>query len=206
MLLGCSTWHLYYAIVYKYHIIWRNITFYRKYRALALWGLLWICVDRSTKILFCFLNTLFCPHLASWEQLLQAGVVCSGGWAVNYLPFFLMEKTLFLYHYLPALTFQILQIPVVVEHLYTHMLRWLWREILGFVIFVISQLLMSKLVFFYPQISHVSEGIWCSNPGSLVLGVYLLSHIQPSHIWPAWAHISTAEHTAMERQLGYTLP
>ncbi|KAG9261871.1 protein O-mannosyl-transferase 1 [Astyanax mexicanus] len=60
---------------------------------------------------------------ASWEQLVLAGVVCSGGWAVNYLPFFLMEKTLFLYHYLPALTFQILQIPVVVEHLYIYVLR-----------------------------------------------------------------------------------
>lgn len=77
-----------------------------------------------------FFYTLLCPRLASWEQLVLAGVVCSGGWAVNYLPFFLMEKTLFLYHYLPALTFQILQIPVVVEHLYTHTLRWLWREML----------------------------------------------------------------------------
>uniref|UniRef100_A0A672MT87 Protein O-mannosyl-transferase 1 n=1 Tax=Sinocyclocheilus grahami TaxID=75366 RepID=A0A672MT87_SINGR len=52
----------------------------------------------------------------SWEQLVLAGVVCFGGWAVNYLPFFLMEKTLFLYHYLPALTFKILQIPIVVDH------------------------------------------------------------------------------------------
>ncbi|XP_042580590.1 protein O-mannosyl-transferase 1-like [Cyprinus carpio] len=59
----------------------------------------------------------------SWEQLVLAGVICFGGWAVNYLPFFLMEKTLFLYHYLPALTFKILQIPVVIEHLYIHVLR-----------------------------------------------------------------------------------
>uniref|UniRef100_A0A8C2JI27 Protein O-mannosyl-transferase 1 n=1 Tax=Cyprinus carpio TaxID=7962 RepID=A0A8C2JI27_CYPCA len=59
----------------------------------------------------------------SWEQLVLAGVVCVGGWAVNYLPFFLMEKTLFLYHYLPALTFKILQIPIVVEHLYIHVLK-----------------------------------------------------------------------------------
>ena len=54
---------------------------------------------------------------------MQAGVVCAGGWAVNYLPFLLMEKTLFLYHYLPALTFLILLVPVVVEHLHTHLLR-----------------------------------------------------------------------------------
>uniref|UniRef100_A0A673MD22 Protein O-mannosyl-transferase 1 n=1 Tax=Sinocyclocheilus rhinocerous TaxID=307959 RepID=A0A673MD22_9TELE len=59
----------------------------------------------------------------SWEQLVLAGVICFGGWAVNYLPFFLMEKTLFLYHYLPALTFKILQIPIVIEHLYIHVLR-----------------------------------------------------------------------------------
>lgn len=60
----------------------------------------------------------------SWAQLVQAGTVCTGGWAVNYLPFFTMEKTLFLYHYLPALTFQILLIPVVLEHIHTHILRW----------------------------------------------------------------------------------
>lgn len=46
-----------------------------------------------------------------------AGVLCVGGWAVNYLPFFLMDKTLFLYHYLPALTFQILLLPAVLQHL-----------------------------------------------------------------------------------------
>lgn len=86
---------------------------------LTLWDLLRIMT---------ILSFSSCPCLASWEQLVLAGVVCSGGWAVNYLPFFLMEKTLFLYHYLPALTFQILQIPVVVEHLYTHTLRWLRKE------------------------------------------------------------------------------
>ncbi|XP_031440762.1 protein O-mannosyl-transferase 1 [Clupea harengus] len=60
---------------------------------------------------------------ASWSQMVQAGTVCAGGWAVNYLPFFTMEKTLFLYHYLPALTFQILLIPVVLEHIHSHVLR-----------------------------------------------------------------------------------
>ncbi|KAI4898339.1 hypothetical protein NFI96_024570, partial [Prochilodus magdalenae] len=71
---------------------------------------------------------------ACWEQLVLAGAVCSGGWVVNYLPFFLMEKTLFLYHYLPAITFQILQIPVVVEHLYTHVLRSSQQKAFGGII------------------------------------------------------------------------
>ncbi|XP_016052089.1 PREDICTED: protein O-mannosyl-transferase 1 isoform X3 [Miniopterus natalensis] len=59
----------------------------------------------------------------SWLRWVLAGALCAGGWAVNYLPFFLMEKTLFLYHYLPALTFQILLLPVVLQHVSEHLCR-----------------------------------------------------------------------------------
>ncbi|XP_011933268.1 PREDICTED: protein O-mannosyl-transferase 1 isoform X4 [Cercocebus atys] len=59
----------------------------------------------------------------AWLRWVLAGALCAGGWAVNYLPFFLMEKTLFLYHYLPALTFQILLLPVVLQHISDHLCR-----------------------------------------------------------------------------------
>ncbi|KAM6337030.1 protein O-mannosyl-transferase 1 isoform 4-T5 [Alca torda] len=59
----------------------------------------------------------------AWQLWVSAGGICVGGWAVNYLPFFLMEKTLFLYHYLPALTFQILLIPIILQHLGNHLCR-----------------------------------------------------------------------------------
>ncbi|XP_034520602.1 protein O-mannosyl-transferase 1 isoform X1 [Ailuropoda melanoleuca] len=59
----------------------------------------------------------------SWLRWVLAGALCAGGWAVNYLPFFVMEKTLFLYHYLPALTFQILLLPVVLQHVSDHLCR-----------------------------------------------------------------------------------
>lgn len=52
-----------------------------------------------------------------------AGALCTGGWALNYLPFFLMERMLFLYHYLPALTFQILLLPIVLQHASEHLCR-----------------------------------------------------------------------------------
>ncbi|XP_028664461.1 protein O-mannosyl-transferase 1 [Erpetoichthys calabaricus] len=58
----------------------------------------------------------------SWTQWVQAGVICAGGWAINYLPFFTMEKTLFLYHYLPALTFKILLFPIMLQHTYDHVI------------------------------------------------------------------------------------
>ncbi|XP_078186244.1 protein O-mannosyl-transferase 1 isoform X3 [Callithrix jacchus] len=59
----------------------------------------------------------------AWLRWVLVGALCAGGWAVNYLPFFLMEKTLFLYHYLPALTFQILLLPVVLQHISDHLCR-----------------------------------------------------------------------------------
>ncbi|KAM3911343.1 protein O-mannosyl-transferase 1 isoform 1-T2 [Leptodactylus fuscus] len=59
----------------------------------------------------------------TWHALQLTGTLCLGGWAVNYLPFFLMEKTLFLYHYLPALTLQILLLPPVLEHVHQHLIR-----------------------------------------------------------------------------------
>lgn len=71
----------------------------------------------------CVLSCLLSPA-GAWQLWVSAGGLCLGGWAVNYLPFFLMEKTLFLYHYLPALTFQILLIPVVLQHLSEHLCRY----------------------------------------------------------------------------------
>ncbi|KAF7645507.1 hypothetical protein LDENG_00202910 [Lucifuga dentata] len=58
----------------------------------------------------------------AWHQFLSVGCVCVGGWAVNFLPFLLMEKTLFLYHYLPALCFLFPLSPALLEHAHTHLL------------------------------------------------------------------------------------
>ncbi|ERE71240.1 protein O-mannosyl-transferase 1-like protein [Cricetulus griseus] len=59
----------------------------------------------------------------TWSHWVLAGALCTGGWALNYLPFFLMERILFLYHYLPALTFQILLLPIVLQHVSDHLCR-----------------------------------------------------------------------------------
>lgn len=59
----------------------------------------------------------------AWSRWVLAGALCTGGWALNYLPFFLMERVLFLYHYLPALTFQILLLPIVLQHASDHLCR-----------------------------------------------------------------------------------
>ncbi|XP_068617129.1 protein O-mannosyl-transferase 1 [Brachionichthys hirsutus] len=57
-----------------------------------------------------------------WCQFVALGCVCVGGWLVNFVPFFLMEKTLFLYHYLPALCYLYLLSPALLEHAHSHLL------------------------------------------------------------------------------------
>ncbi|KAM9810823.1 protein O-mannosyl-transferase 1 [Neosynchiropus ocellatus] len=58
-----------------------------------------------------------------WGHFQVLSCVCVGGWLVNFAPFLLMEKTLFLYHYLPALCALHLLSPALLEHAHTHLLR-----------------------------------------------------------------------------------
>lgn len=57
-----------------------------------------------------------------WTRFIFVGSVCVGGWMVNFVPFLLMEKTLFLYHYLPALCYLHLLSPALLEHVHFHQL------------------------------------------------------------------------------------
>ncbi|XP_041854564.1 protein O-mannosyl-transferase 1 isoform X1 [Melanotaenia boesemani] len=67
-----------------------------------------------------------------WVRFVCLGCVCVGGWLVNFLPFLLMDKTLFLYHYLPALMYLHLLSPALLEHVHTHLLsRGTQRRALG---------------------------------------------------------------------------
>ncbi|XP_061527180.1 protein O-mannosyl-transferase 1 isoform X1 [Phycodurus eques] len=61
------------------------------------------------------------PDVA-WERFVSVGVVCVGGWLLNFVPFVLMDKRLFLYHYLPALVFLHLLSAALLEHVHTHVL------------------------------------------------------------------------------------
>ncbi|XP_063754336.1 protein O-mannosyl-transferase 1 isoform X2 [Eleginops maclovinus] len=58
-----------------------------------------------------------------WARFVCLGCVCVGGFLVNFIPFLLMEKTLFLYHFLPALCYLLLLCPPLLEHTHTYLLR-----------------------------------------------------------------------------------
>ncbi|XP_042193224.1 protein O-mannosyl-transferase 1 isoform X1 [Callorhinchus milii] len=92
----------------------------------------------------------------SWERLVLAGAVCIGGWIVNYLPFFLMEKTLFLYHYVPALTFKIILLPIVLQHIHDEVL---WSSVLRNTFNALMVAWLSSVYMVYRTFSPLTYGV-----------------------------------------------
>jgi len=53
--------------------------------------------------------------LEVWIQFVEVGELLFIGYLVHYVPYLLMQRTLFLYHYLPALLFSILLLAACVQ-------------------------------------------------------------------------------------------
>ncbi|XP_070581898.1 protein O-mannosyl-transferase 1-like isoform X2 [Ptychodera flava] len=60
-----------------------------------------------------------------WHQYIVSGVLLFGGWFLHYIPFFVLDRTLFLHHYLPALLFEIMLLCLVLELLCQHVIKCL---------------------------------------------------------------------------------
>nr|XP_027197396.1 protein O-mannosyltransferase 1-like [Dermatophagoides pteronyssinus] len=52
-----------------------------------------------------------------WDQFLLVGRIIAIGYLIHFFPYFFSEQTLFLHHYLPALMFKIILIPMIIGHL-----------------------------------------------------------------------------------------
>nr|CAG4641462.1 EOG090X015P [Eurycercus lamellatus] len=57
-------------------------------------------------------------HEEAWSQFRTTGEVLLLGYVFHFLPYFFVDHTLFLHHYLPALVFQLLLNAALVEHIY----------------------------------------------------------------------------------------
>ncbi|KAJ2610814.1 Protein O-mannosyltransferase 2 [Coemansia sp. RSA 1285] len=54
-------------------------------------------------------------HYGEWERHLYATGILWGGWALHYLPFFLMGRVTYLHHYFPAVYFAAMYLSYLVE-------------------------------------------------------------------------------------------
>lgn len=43
----------------------------------------------------------------AWDRFCNVGIVLGTGYLVHYLPYFLVDRTLFLHHYMPAYVFKV---------------------------------------------------------------------------------------------------
>lgn len=94
-----------------------------------------------------------------WEQFILIGEVFFAGYLFHYLPYFFVERTLFLYHYLPALSFKILLLAAILEHCYV-----IFKDILGSKILVNIYLLLILLwlgciIYVFKRFSVLSYGM-----------------------------------------------
>lgn len=53
-----------------------------------------------------------------WEKFQLIGEVFLLGYLFNYLPYFFVERSLFLHHYLPAFVYKVLLMVALFEHIY----------------------------------------------------------------------------------------
>ena len=66
---------------------------------------------------------------SGWDYYKQFGKFVVGGWALNYLPFFLMGRVTYLHHYFPALYYSVFMPAFLIEHFMaklrlSHSIRW----------------------------------------------------------------------------------
>lgn len=59
---------------------------------------------------------LMVSYIAQWDHFLFVGKTLFLGWALHYLPFFIMGRVTYLHHYFPALYFSILMVPFLLDH------------------------------------------------------------------------------------------
>lgn len=58
-----------------------------------------------------------------WENFQLSGKVFLAGYLFHYIPYFFMERTLFLHNYLPAFVFKVLLMVCLIEHIF-HILKY----------------------------------------------------------------------------------
>uniref|UniRef100_A0A2P2I4Q6 Protein O-mannosyltransferase 1 n=1 Tax=Hirondellea gigas TaxID=1518452 RepID=A0A2P2I4Q6_9CRUS len=67
----------------------------------------------------------------SFQKFCNFGQILGTGYLIHYLPYFLVDRTLFLHHYMPAYVFKVCLLSVVVDHLHYFIRTVLKQKILS---------------------------------------------------------------------------
>jgi len=94
---------------------------------------------------------------AEWNNFSIGCYLLIGGFLLNWLPYFPVERTLFLHNYLPALIFKIILIPMLMDHVHS-----VWFKnfpILQYGVKAASVLIVGLVVFVFQYFSAFTYGV-----------------------------------------------
>ncbi|XP_011506531.1 PREDICTED: protein O-mannosyltransferase 1 [Ceratosolen solmsi marchali] len=94
-----------------------------------------------------------------WSRFITVGEIFLIGYLLHFLPFFFVERTLFLHHYLPAFVFKVLLTAATIDHIYNVIsFHCNFKIILiGYKLCIISWITL--IVFVFCKFSALSYGI-----------------------------------------------
>jgi dolichyl-phosphate-mannose-protein mannosyltransferase len=93
-----------------------------------------------------------------WDKFCNNGEVYFIGYLVHYLPYFFLERTMFLHNYFPALIFKILLLCFVLEHIFYVLKRKVKVQALTAVYKVLLFVWFTGVVYVYHKFSVLSYG------------------------------------------------
>ncbi|ORX57625.1 PMT-domain-containing protein [Hesseltinella vesiculosa] len=124
----------------KYYLIGNPIVWWSSFLSVIAFGAL------TAFYLIRMQRSIYDLSKAQWQQFFFMGKTIALGWALHYIPFFIMGRVTYLHHYFPALYFSIFMMPYLLDQ-YTLQLRTETRAIIFGSVFA---LIVLVFVYFSP--------------------------------------------------------
>lgn len=94
----------------------------------------------------------------NWSKFQLIGEIFFLGYLLHYLPYYFVERTLFLHHYLPAFMFKTLLFAATVEHLYYILNNVLQLRTIAKILVLVDVLAMMAVFYVFKKFSVFSYG------------------------------------------------
>jgi len=106
-------------------------------------------------------------HSDAWNQFRTTGEIIVLGYAFHFVPYFFVDHTLFLHHYLPALVFQLMLTAAVVEHLF-YLTRLVFaRQVINWMFIIGALAWMSGILYFFKMFVPLCYGLGPMNAAQI---------------------------------------
>ncbi|CAH1391620.1 unnamed protein product [Nezara viridula] len=121
-------------------------------------GTLSLLIYSSLLIFYLLRRTRLCFDIteAQWIHFLRVGHLLFSGYLLHFIPYFFVERTLFLHHYLPAFVFKVLLTAAIVEHIYS-LLRY--RKFLKKLYLLLLILWICSIILVFKKFSVLCYGM-----------------------------------------------